>query len=148
MLDIDDHISDYIRAQRVARLATVDEQGQPLVVPICYAFDGARLYSPLDEKPKRVAPDQLKRVRNIERNPQVSLVIDEYSEDWQALRYVIIIGRAEMICPRQHPQTHAQAIRLLREKYPQYRAMTIDARALIQITPLRINRWAARKESI
>ena len=53
-------------------------EGRPHVVPVCYAFDGARFYIPLDEKPKRVAATQLKRVRNIEARPEVSLVIDRY----------------------------------------------------------------------
>ena len=30
----------FIDAQRVARLATADAEGNPHVIPICYAFDG------------------------------------------------------------------------------------------------------------
>lgn len=43
----------FIAAQRVARLATADSSGEPSVVPICYAYDGAHFYTPIDEKPKR-----------------------------------------------------------------------------------------------
>ncbi|HEY6363766.1 MAG TPA: pyridoxamine 5'-phosphate oxidase family protein, partial [Candidatus Binatia bacterium] len=64
-----------IRAARVAHLATADSGGQPLVIPICFVFDGKEFFSPIDEKPKRIAPRKLKRLRNIEENPQVSLVI-------------------------------------------------------------------------
>ena len=42
----------FIRQARVGHLATVDEQGQPLNLPFCFAFDGECLYSPIDEKPK------------------------------------------------------------------------------------------------
>ncbi|HEY7092547.1 MAG TPA: pyridoxamine 5'-phosphate oxidase family protein, partial [Ktedonobacterales bacterium] len=45
----------FVQRQRVARLATADADGRPSVVPVCYAFDSRRFYSPLDEKPKRVA---------------------------------------------------------------------------------------------
>ncbi|HCF88177.1 MAG TPA: TIGR03668 family PPOX class F420-dependent oxidoreductase, partial [Ktedonobacter sp.] len=45
----------FVSAQRVARLATSDKEGNPHVIPVCYAFDGQRFYTPLDEKPKRVA---------------------------------------------------------------------------------------------
>src|SRR5262245_39687348 len=85
----------FVQRQRVARLATADADGRPYVVPVCYAFDGARFYSPLDEKPKRVAATQLKRVRNIEARPEVSLVIDRYDDDWSQLAYLQIAAHAE-----------------------------------------------------
>ncbi|HET7088666.1 MAG TPA: pyridoxamine 5'-phosphate oxidase family protein, partial [Anaerolineae bacterium] len=53
----------FLARMRVARLATADASGQPHVVPIVFATDGHHLYTPLDEKPKRVEPRQLKRVR-------------------------------------------------------------------------------------
>ena len=58
-----------MRRARVGHLATVDEEGQPLNLPFCFAFDGESLYSPIDEKPKSAAPRDLKRVRNIRANP-------------------------------------------------------------------------------
>lgn len=143
-LDIDDDMREFIRHHRVARLATADTNGQPAVVPICYAFDGGAIYSAIDEKPKRVAPHSLKRVRNIAANPKVSMVIDDYSEDWSELAFIMISGNAEIIEPDQNVEEHIQAIELLREKYPQYRSMAIDKRALIKITPTRIRRWAAK----
>ena len=63
----------FIRQARVGHLATVDEQGQPLNLPFCFAFDGECLYSPIDEKPKTAAPRELKRLRNIRANPRVSV---------------------------------------------------------------------------
>ena len=51
----------FARTQRSARLATADATGCPHTVPICYAFDGQRLYMPLDEKPKRAADAVLRR---------------------------------------------------------------------------------------
>src|SRR4051794_39681709 len=99
-LDIDDSTRAFITEHRVARLATADADGRPAVVPICYAFDGASIYSPIDEKPKAVAASRLKRVRNVEANPHVSLIIDDYSEDWSELQWVLIIGLAEIILPR------------------------------------------------
>ncbi|MCH8062702.1 MAG: pyridoxamine 5'-phosphate oxidase family protein, partial [Chloroflexi bacterium] len=75
---MDPDVSEFIRVHRVARLATVDGAGSPHVIPVCYAFDGERLYTALDLKPKRVEGRMLKRVRNILGNPRVSLVIDDY----------------------------------------------------------------------
>jgi PPOX class probable F420-dependent enzyme len=145
-LDMDQNTSEFISNHRVARLATADADLQPAVIPICYVFDGENLYSPIDEKPKSVAASALKRVRNIERNPRVALVIDDYSEKWSELAYVLITGTAEIISPRENTKEHARAAGLLREKYPQYRSMKIDDRPMIKITPVRIKRWGARSE--
>src|SRR5579862_8830244 len=92
-------VDQFIRSQRVAHLATCDGSGRPSVIPICYAYDGRVIYSAVDEKPKSVAPAELKRVKNIRANPEVSLVIDYYTEDWRDLTYVQIRGRARMIEP-------------------------------------------------
>jgi PPOX class probable F420-dependent enzyme len=151
-LDIDDGTRQFIVNHRVARLATAGEDLEPAVIPLCYVFDGEQLYSPIDEKPKSVAAFSLKRVRNIERNPQVALVIDDYSEDWSKLAYVLIIGTAEIILPNEEASEevneHARAVELLREKYPQYRSMKIDKLPMIKITPARFKRWApADKET-
>ena len=148
-LDIDDGTREFIINHRVARLATAGEDLQPAVIPVCYVFDGEHLYSSIDEKPKSVAASSLKRVRNIEANPQVALVIDDYFEDWSKLAYVLIIGTAEIIEKAQEPseeskeaQEHARAVELLREKYSQYRSMKIDKLPMIKITPTRFKRWA------
>lgn len=143
-LEIDDETGEFIREHRVARLATVDAEGRPAVVPICYVFDGERIYSPIDEKPKSVDAKRLKRVRNIEVNPQVSLVIDDYSEDWSKLAYVILGGMAELMEPEENADERTRVVQSLRDKYPQYRSMAIDRRPIIRITPTRIKRWKSR----
>jgi len=130
----------FIRDARVAHLATADKSGQPHVIPICFVFDGKHFYSPIDEKPKRVAPAKLKRLRNIAENPNVALVIDHYDEDWRKLAYVLIFGRARVI---NRGILHRQAVRRLRRKYPQYRRMAIDQRPLIVIIPKRITAWGS-----
>ena len=128
----------FIRAARVAHLATAGLDGQPHVVPICFVFDGRHFYSPIDEKPKRSEPVKLKRVRNIQANAQTALVIDRYSEDWQRLAYALIPGKAKIL---QRGASHAQAVRRLRRKYPQYRQMAIHTRPMIQIRPARWILW-------
>jgi PPOX class probable F420-dependent enzyme len=138
----DDETFCFIRDHRVARLATADLNGQPAVIPICYVYDGEAIYSALDEKPKRAEPRKLRRVRNIEANEKVSLVIDDYSEDWADLAYVMIAGLALVIEP-ETPE-HARVVALLREKYPQYTEMAINRYPIIKITPVRVTRWAAR----
>ena len=125
----------FIRAARVAHLATAGLNSQPHVIPICFVFDGKHFYSPIDEKPKRTGPAKLKRVRNIQENAQSALVIDRYGEDWKNLAYVLIYGRAKIL---YRGAAHAEAVRRLRRKYPQYRQMAIHTRPMIQIRP---GRW-------
>jgi PPOX class probable F420-dependent enzyme len=131
-------ILSFIRSARIAHLATADRSGQPHAVPICFVFDDKYFYSPIDEKPKRTAPAKLKRLRNIAENPQVSLVIDHYDENWGKLAYVLITGAARVM---QRGQKHRRAVTLLRRKYSQYRTMAIDRRPIIVIKPQRIIVW-------
>lgn len=140
--DIDEQTRRFITERRVARLATADASGQPAVVPVCYAFDGERIYSALDEKPKRAELRKLKRVQNIEANPKVSLVVDDYFEDWSELVFVVITGLASIIEP--DCDEHSRAVTLLREKYPQYRSMHIERNPMIKIMPVGVKRWAGR----
>jgi PPOX class probable F420-dependent enzyme len=101
---------------RVARLATVDANGRPHVVPICFAIEGDTLYTAVDEKPKRTR--HLKRLANIEANPHVEVLIDDYDEDWSRLWWARADGRAAIL---DAPDDIAGPIRLLAERYPQYR---------------------------
>jgi PPOX class probable F420-dependent enzyme len=141
-LNIDDDTLQFICAHRVARLATVARDNQPSVIPICYVFDGERVYTPIDEKPKSVSSDQLRRVRNIQANPAVALVIDDYSDNWDELRYVLLTGSAEIIFPDDEHREHKNAVQQLREKYVQYREMEIDKRPIIRILVTRLKQWA------
>src|SRR5258708_31638509 len=129
----------FVRGQRVGRLATADADGHPHVVPVCYAFDGERFYTPLDEKPKRVAGKELRRVRNIEARHEASLVIDQYDDDWSRLGYVLVYGRAELLQPGD--SLHPHALSLLRVRYFQYRTMDLEIHPVIVITPDSITSW-------
>jgi PPOX class probable F420-dependent enzyme len=129
----------FVQAQRAARLATSDADGHPHIVPVCYAFDGTRFYTPLDEKPKRVNESRLQRVRNIEARHEAALLIDQYDDDWSHLGYVLVRGRAELLQPED--SLHARALVLLRERYIQYRTMALETHAVIVITPDSVTSW-------
>jgi PPOX class probable F420-dependent enzyme len=138
-------ISDPIQAKleeaRVARLATLDAKRRPHIVPVCFAYDGKFFYTAIDQKPKRVAPERLARLRNITAVPQVALLIDKYDEDWTQLWYILIRGNAKLIPTSAHEE-HAWAVRKLRAKYPQYAGrMLADDAPIIRITPKRTTSW-------
>jgi PPOX class probable F420-dependent enzyme len=94
----------------------------------------------LDQKPKRTALSRLRRVRNIQANPQVSLVVDHYDEDWQRLWYILVSGEARLLLDGDQREA---AIALLRQKYSQYREMDIDQNPVIKIMPTRVVSWNA-----
>src|SRR5437870_3816030 len=139
-LDLPAWAAELLRESRVARLGTADRAGRPLVVPVCYAFDGRACFSAIDAKPKRVAGRDLRRVRNIEQNPHVSLVVDRYDEDWSRLAWVIVEGRAALVT---EGSVRALAVDLLRAKYAQYRTMGLDREGatVIRIAPERALAW-------
>lgn len=136
---LDPRFSEYVTLARVARLGTADAQGRPYVVPVCFAWDSTKAYIALDEKPKSVPPTRLKRVRNILANPHVSLLVDSYHEDWSRLTYVMIGGEARLV--EQGTEEHTEAIRLLRDKYPQYREMRIEEQPVIGIDAISAHTW-------
>ena len=101
---------------RVARIATVRPNGAPHVVPIVFAVEEDVLYSSVDEKPK--SSRRLQRITNMRKDPRVSVLVDEYDEDWNQIWWVRLDGRAEII---EDGPGRDRGLELLAEKYPQYR---------------------------
>jgi PPOX class probable F420-dependent enzyme len=136
----------FIHAQRVARLATVDDAGRPHAVPICFALQGDTLYTAIDGKPKSGDYHRLRRIRNVAANPQVQVLFDAYDDTgWSLLRYVQLRGRARII---EHGAEHAAAVGLLRARYPQYRpgggyGGGMESRPVIAVDAERIVEWSA-----
>ena len=130
----------FLRSARTGHLATADAKGRPQVVPVCFVFDGQAIYSVLDAKPKTTPLRQLRRVKNILANPQVSLVVDHYEENWDKLQYILVSGDAELL---ESDEKWVVAIAMLREKYPQYQAMDLDQSPVIKITPVRYSPWSS-----
>jgi PPOX class probable F420-dependent enzyme len=141
-MELEPRLHKFIESHRVAHLATVDAHGRPSVVPVCYAFINGTFYSVIDEKPKTVRSSRLRRIENIRSNPNVALVIDDYSEDWQRLAYVHVRGRAAIIEPDAGDE-YAAAIVALRQKYPQYRSMKIEVQPMIRLVPENMRFWSA-----
>ena len=122
---------------RVARLATIDPDGRPHLVPIVFAVDGDTLYSAVDRKPKR--SQTLRRIENARVRPDVTILVDHYSEDWSALWWIRLRGRARVLDDGEERQ---HALALLREKYSQYRDEPPDGPVLaVDVTDLRD--WSA-----
>jgi PPOX class probable F420-dependent enzyme len=137
-------VSEFLRLTRLGHLATSTRDGIPHNIPICFWFDGSgHVYFIIDEKPKRLTGTGLKRMRNIAENPRVALVIDHYEEDWAGLAYVLIHGIAQLV---DDPQEYVLALRNLRDKYAQYRAMllSVERNPMVRIDAERVHAWGQR----
>jgi PPOX class probable F420-dependent enzyme len=120
----------------VARLATVDDSGRPHLVPIVFAMAGERIYSVVDQKPKRTT--ELQRLRNVRSNPAVSVLVDHYDDaDWGALWWVRADGAARVLEPAE-PEAR-RAVQLLAERHPRQRA----AGPVLAIDVERWSGWSA-----
>jgi PPOX class probable F420-dependent enzyme len=128
----------FVSAQRVGRLATADAQGNPHVVPVCFVVSDGALYVTIDEKPKRASTRPLKRLRNLMENPSAAFVVDRYDEDWTRLGWVMLRGPTDILS--DGPE-HDRAQALLRERYPQYRAMQLKELPVIALRIERVTSW-------
>jgi coenzyme F420-0:L-glutamate ligase/coenzyme F420-1:gamma-L-glutamate ligase len=146
-MEISAAVQRFIQSHVVARLATAGKDGQPHVIPFCYAFDGASFYFVVDEKPKRQTGKPLKRIRNMLENPHVALVIDDYADDWSQLAYVLVSGQAALV---EQEEEYQRALGLLRERYRQYHGMTLTFphNTMICITPSKLHAWGKIDASV
>lgn len=127
----------------IARLATTAPDGAPHLVPVVFAVRGGShgehdvVYTAVDAKPKTTR--RLRRLANIESNPQVSLLVDHYDDDWAQLWWVRADGVAAI-----HTDGEAMeaGFRLLRTKYPQYQSISLTG-PVIAVTVRRWSGWQA-----
>ena len=137
----------FLGSARRAVLATIAPDGRPRLVPICFvlADDAPILYSPLDDKPKRVAdPRALARVRDIGRDPRVTVLVDRWDEDWTRLAWLRCDGRAGLLEPTRPASSAAErgeVIAALRAKYPPYADHALETRPLLRIRLDRMSSW-------
>jgi PPOX class probable F420-dependent enzyme len=127
---------------RVARLATADSKAKPHIVPVVFVFDGEKYYIPIDEKTKITKPGKLRRIKNIEVNPAVALLIDEYNEDWKKLLFIMVQGKAAILGKKKGNDEDKEeeegddellktAHKLLCTKYPQYQHIDIGKLSIV-----------------
>ncbi|MGH3038667.1 MAG: TIGR03668 family PPOX class F420-dependent oxidoreductase [Gaiellaceae bacterium] len=109
-------LRDRVMRERVARLATLDPDGRPHLVPIVFALVGDTLYSAVDEKPKRSR--RLRRIENVRECPDVTVLVDHYEDDWTKLWWARLQGRARVL---ESGEEAARGLAALTAKYEQYR---------------------------
>jgi PPOX class probable F420-dependent enzyme len=121
----------------VAVLATVGSEGAPHVVPVVFAVHADVIYTAIDAK--RKSTRRLRRLANIEQNPQVSLLVEHYDDDWAQLWWVRADGVAEV---HYRGDEMAECYALLRRKYPQYQRIALDG-PVVRVDVRKWSSWRA-----
>jgi PPOX class probable F420-dependent enzyme len=103
--------------------------------------EGDRIYSAVDDKPKR--SPHLERLANIDSEPRVSVLADHYEDDWSKLWWVRVDGRARVLLQGADPEQDAErnhALDLLVERYRPYRERRPSG-AVIRVDVERWTTW-------
>jgi PPOX class probable F420-dependent enzyme len=112
--ELPDWAIELLRSARVGRLGLLDEEGGPRVLPVTFAVAGGRIWSAIDQKPKRVGEPA--RVRFLRRDPRAAMTVDRYSDDWDELAWVQVLGSVEVL----EVADGGAGLDALSAKYPQY----------------------------
>jgi PPOX class probable F420-dependent enzyme len=112
-----DWARELLHGSRVARLGLLDDRDHPRVLPVTFALHRGRIWTAIDSKPKRTDKPP-SRVGYLRRRPQVAFTVDRYSDDWEKLAWVQLLGDTRLIAAEQG----SAAIEALARRYPQYRA--------------------------
>ena len=130
-------IQQRLSGTRSATLGTTDRAGRAHLVPIVFAHRDDVVYTAIDAKPKTTL--RLRRIRNIELNPQVSVLVDHYEDDWDRLWWIRLDGVARIVSDGPLRET---ALEMLTEKYSVYADQPPPGPAIV-ITVERIRSWSA-----
>ncbi len=131
-----------LESARHGYLSTASIAGEPHLQPVVFQALDDSIYIAIDEKPKTTL--HLRRLTNIEENPQFALLIDHYDDDWSRLWWILLRGPADVLWPDQWDADEAARVfAALRAKYPQYEPMSLEQRPLLRLRPTRITRWSA-----
>jgi len=122
-----------LKHARVARVATAGPDGTPHVVPVCPVSANGNVYFSTDGNSRKA--------RNLERNPRIAVVVDDYSEDWSRLCGLLLAGRAELL--RSGAEKN-RIRKLLLEKFPQYEEegyLEAPGSVIVRIRPEKSFSW-------
>jgi PPOX class probable F420-dependent enzyme len=120
----------------VARLGLLDLDRGPRVLPVTFAVESGAIWSAVDQKPKSTSePARLRFLRN---DPRVALTVDRYSDDWDELAWVQVLGTVELL----DVTDAAEAMAALAAKYAPYRDAPPPG-PVLRLDPGRCLHWRA-----
>ena len=132
-MDLPGWARDMLETARVARLALLDEEDRPRLLPVTFTLWEGAVWSAIDQKPKRSTESA--RVRRLRRRPEAALLVDRYDDDWSKLAWVEVRGPVSI-------EPLGPALDALTEKYPQY-VVERPPGPLLRLAPERCACWRA-----
>ena len=126
----------------MARLGLLDKEGHPRVLPITFAVAEGRIWSAIDEKPKRAPGEEMARVRFLRRDPRAAMTVDRYSDHWEGLAWVQVLGTVRII----DADEAGPGLMSLVAKYAPYRESSPPG-PLLALDPTRCLCWRASSGS-
>ncbi len=125
-----------LETERVGRLGLLDEEGAPRVLPVTFALADGVIWSAIDQKPKRT--EEPARLRFLRRDPRAALTVDRYSDDWDQLAWVQVLGSVRILDASEG----TAGLAALSEKYEPYREEAPPG-PLLALEPKRYVWWRA-----
>src|SRR5262245_25700614 len=116
----------FLKAQGVARLATVSSDGTPHNVPVCPLVDGGKLYF--------ASETNARKMKNLRANPRATIVFDVYRDSWKGLRGLMVACSARIVDGVEFKKIR----RKLYKRYPKYEtAAPIEPKdsVIVELTP-------------
>jgi PPOX class probable F420-dependent enzyme len=126
----------YLQLAERGFLATADTDGRVTVVPVCFVYTSGRIYTAIDKKPKK---GRLARISNILASRKAAFIVDNYSNDWRALSYLLVHGPARVV--RREDEASLARDQLVM-KYPQYRTLKLGRATVLALEVQEAKFWA------
>lgn len=130
--------SGLLETEPLGHLGLLDDDGRPRVLPVTFAVVDAEVWSAVDQKPKRVAGEDLARVRWLRARPESALTVDRYDDDWSRLAWIQLIGTTEVV----DAAGREGVLEALAARYEQYRERPPGG-PLLRLMPARCIWWRA-----
>jgi len=127
---------DFIKTQKVLRLATIDQKGTPHIVPVWYLYSTKKFYIGTNTRTEKA--------KNIKKNKRVSLCIDIGIQSPDIFG-VLVKGTAKLILDENKVSKLAKRIllsyfRSLENKSA--KELLDDTDCIIEITPKKFSVWS------
>lgn len=126
---------DFIKEQKILRIATIDSKGNPHIVPVWYSYTNGKFYIGTNTRTSKA--------RNVKQNPKVSFCIDIGIKSPEIVG-MMGTGRARLILEDKRVKSFAKKILLryfksLKNKSAQY--LFEDTNCIIEIMPKKMVSW-------
>ena len=126
---------EFLKSQKILRLATIDSSGNPHIVPVWYIYTNKKFYIGTNTKTKKA--------KNIKKNSKISFCIDTGIKS-PGIFGVMGVGRARLILKTDKVEVLAKRILLryfknLENQSAQQLLNQTDC--VIEITPKNITNW-------